>query len=488
MKYPAELTCWLPRVEEIVTAWPCSVQMDHVIRWILQFDSRDWQLAVRVIQSLNIIGADDVKNALTVAYSRLQRMAVENGAKISNRNTLFAGLGDAAKSGGAMSYHFRVTNDLSEENFFWDISGDEEAEDYLANGEIKNIVLIDDNIGTGDQATREITRLTEKVMPLGIDNIFVLAVTGTETGLSKIQDETTAHSIGAFEYTVKDTVASLDSVFYKDVPAEERAIWRERLTHYGKLCSKTGLGYGNIGGLVVFYYNTPNTTLPIVWSDMNGWIPLFRRAKRINGIGSYYKMIDKTLNKKRKEVGEQGKPSLPNNALTLYVEGRSDEQFFDLLVEQFETAKLLGVESMRVVAMGGTLWSTRLLEDILKLRGPSVFILDGDQRTKTSLKKFKFELPHVLIEPSIVGLANLDCLKELFVNNELFQRALKLTSRQSDSAKLIDEMTVEELDRTIHKAPPNLRAKLIEVIVQRCLDEQKINKLIEDLRKLIEKQ
>ncbi len=52
-------------------------------------------------------------------------------------------------------------------------------------------------------------------------------------------------------------------------------------------------GYGGIGALLVFYYNTPNTTLPIVWSSLNGWIPLFRRVNRINGIEAYYKQIPK---------------------------------------------------------------------------------------------------------------------------------------------------------------------------------------------------
>ncbi|MEK5240509.1 hypothetical protein NST99_33200 [Paenibacillus sp. FSL L8-0470] len=74
------------------------------------------------------------------------------------------------------------------------------------------------------------------------------------------------------------------------------------MKHYGSICSKKmPIGYEGMGALLIFYYNTPKTTLPIIWGSQNGWIPLFRRVSRINGIESYYKQISNKLKPEAKE-------------------------------------------------------------------------------------------------------------------------------------------------------------------------------------------
>jgi hypothetical protein len=59
-------------------------------------------------------------------------------------------------------------------------------------------------------------------------------------------------------------VQSLDSNFYEGIPYEERSLLKDRLEYYGGRVNKSPLGYGGLGGLIVFYYNTPNSTVPIV--------------------------------------------------------------------------------------------------------------------------------------------------------------------------------------------------------------------------------
>ena len=76
---------------------------------------------------------------------------------------MFAGSGDGAKSGAMIGYNFRIANELPEDNFMTD-----ESIDHLESGLIENIVLVDDLIGTGHQATKEIKNLTEKVTPFGV--------------------------------------------------------------------------------------------------------------------------------------------------------------------------------------------------------------------------------------------------------------------------------------------------------------------------------
>ena len=163
MKYPISHNRRFQEIEEVVASWPVEKSFDDVLKWLMQFDTEDIDLGVRIIKNLNVIGFEDLNTSLSIAYSKLERVAIDKGSKISSRNTQFAGIGDGAKSGAMIGYNFRIANELPEDNFMTD-----ESIDHLESGLIENIVLVDDLIGTGHQATKEIKNLTEKVTPFGV--------------------------------------------------------------------------------------------------------------------------------------------------------------------------------------------------------------------------------------------------------------------------------------------------------------------------------
>jgi hypothetical protein len=182
MKYPQSLEKQLNEVKTITDNWAIEIPFESVIKWIMQFDSNDFELAVRVIKNLNVIGFEELNNALTVAYSKLERKAIDKQTKIKNINTLFAGIGEGGKSGAMISYSFRLANELSEENFY-----DENALQHLEEGRIENIVLVDDIISSGNQAITEIRKLSEIALPLGVKNIFLLTAVGMREGIKKVK-------------------------------------------------------------------------------------------------------------------------------------------------------------------------------------------------------------------------------------------------------------------------------------------------------------
>ena len=122
-----------------------------------------------------------------------------------------------------------------------------------------------------------------------------------DDGIKNIITDTKAHVFSAFEYTDLDTAKNLDSSFYDGISHERREKLKARLEYYGRVSNKASLGYGGIGALIAFYYNTPNISLPVIWGSKNSWIPLFKRAVKISGISSYYKQIDSSLTKKKRE-------------------------------------------------------------------------------------------------------------------------------------------------------------------------------------------
>lgn len=416
MKYPIALSQRIDEVSKIVECWPVEKDLGQVLNWLMQFDNEDIDLGVRVIRNLNIIGFEDLNTALTIAYSKLERMAIDKGTKITSRNTLFAGIGDGAKSGAMIGYNFRIINELSEDNFM-----DDESMNFLEAGMIDNIVLVDDIVGTGKQATDEIKSLTQTVTPLGVKNIFLLTAVGMQDGIKAISSNTKAHVFSAFEYSALDTVNCLDSPFYEGIPHEERQDVKSRLEYYGKVTNKSPLGYGGIGALIAFYYNTPNISLPIIWGSRNSWLPLFKRAVKINGINSYYKQIESSITKKKREPS-QGK----ENEIVILVEGKQDEVFFDHVVSLIKDR--LPFNKVSVISMGG-FGSKKLIENISRLNKNCLFIVEEDEFAPPKfVERFIQNLgdnPHILVK-SLIHFLDLDSFSENEKWSGFFARIEKL--------------------------------------------------------------
>jgi hypothetical protein len=468
MKYPTVLLDKLEEVKKIIELWPVDIEFEDVIKWIMQFDSNDFDLAIRVIKNLNVIGFQDLNNALTIAYSKLERRALDKKTKISSKTTLFAGAGEGGKSGAMISYNFRLINELSEENFL-----DENSFLHIEKGRIENIVLIDDIISSGDQAIDEIRLLMEKSLPFGVKNIFLLTAAGMKESIKKVEEETGAYVFSAFEYDINDTVQSFDSNFYNGIPYENRNQLKQRLEYYGAIASRSALGYKGLGGLITFYYNTPNSTLPIVWSSLNSWIPLFRRTIRVNGIDSYYKQFDNLKNKTthQKVAGKK--------ELSIYVEGKTEESFFEAL--EMKLKERFNFEKINIIPLGG-FFSEKLLENIEKFTENFIFILEdmeissqGFRRAQNQrLAEYMKEKPHVFMKT----------LDEYFDLN-----ALKLDDEYSKilpQYETIEETKTYEFKREFEsrmfkRFSPSYRSVLFKSILPKYLNNEAFEILLKSI-------
>jgi hypothetical protein len=469
MKYPQTIESKLNEVKDIIAKWPIEVAFDKVLKWIMQFDPDDFDLAVRIIKNLNVVGFEDLNNALTIAYSKLERMASDKGTKINAKNTLFAGIGEGGKSGAMIGYNFRLINELSEENFL-----DEKSIDYLKQGKIENIVLVDDIISTGNQATEEVKKLMENVIPLGVKNIFLLTAVGMKEGINKVFEQTNAYIFSAFEYDRNDTVVSLDSSFYDGIPFEERETLKKRIEYYGSKVSKSPFGYGGVGGLIVFYYNTPNSTLPLIWSDLNSWLPLVKRVRKINGIASYYKQFENV--EPAKATAAKTKTEL-----SLFVEGKTDEIFFEFLSPAI--SKETGYKKINVISLGG-MFSDTFINNIDKLATKYIFLPDddrfGNKLFRERVKKTLGDKPHVFVK-SIFNYIN---VAEL-LDNEQFETIFpkKLIAEEFNSPSVIRELE----HRILRRFPPSMRMKIVNDILNKHANKKEIDKLIQQIKVAIEK-
>lgn len=469
---PASLRTYTERIEAAISCWPVKISIEHAIKWVLQFDSDDYSLAVRVIENIDVLGSSQIRSALEVAHAKLVRKISEKGTPIKGNNTLYAGIGNSAKSGALIAYHYRITAEIPEDDFF---SGDDEQQLDLS--KIENIVLVDDIIGTGKTIAKEVKRIAEEVYTLSRSrNIFVLTVAGYEDGIQHVIDETGASVVCALEYSSKDTVTNLDASFFDGLPMSERAAALDRIKRYCRSISTSELGFGGVGGLLVFDHNTPNTTLPIVWHNGKGWVPLFHRATRIPGAA-------KVLKSAQEERSQQVASNTPvaqqvqrqQCELTLFVEGKIDEIFVDYMRQKRDLARNIDVREINAIALGGLYQSARLLELLGETRKEAIFVLDDDENTRRATSRTdKLRGMRILnLKPNFIAMLDID---KIYANRDRFPGLPEPVDTDEDP-KWLHELELAVLKR----GPITANSERITQIIDEYLDGEKYQKFCEEL-------
>ena len=184
MKYPKYLEARLSEIENVIKSWPFEKTLTEVMSWILQFEPDHYDMALRAVTNLNVIGEHDLKTALSVAYSKLLRHAKDSGIKISRENTLYMPIGSDGESVAMVAYHFRTINDLSSSYFM-----SSETMELIKSGTIHNLVLVDDIIATGEQSGEQLVEVANKARILGIKNVYLVTAFGFRVGIDRLRDK-----------------------------------------------------------------------------------------------------------------------------------------------------------------------------------------------------------------------------------------------------------------------------------------------------------
>lgn len=457
MKYPKCIETRLPEIQQIVEKWPVTKSLSEVLSWIMQFEPSDYDLAIRIIKSLNVIGPDDLNDALSIAYAKLLRHSKEKNAQISKENTLYVPLGSDGKSGAMIAYNFRMINGLNSAYFIG-----EDTLDFVNEGKIKNMVLLDDIIATGDQSSKQLTNIAEKARTLGIPNIYVLTAFGFKEGIEKIRATEVADVFAAFEYDEQDTVKSYDAIFYNGLSYERRKNYLEKFSqNYG------GYGYGTIGALIAFYYNTPNCSLPIIWNSDNGQIPLFPRKFELKNIGPDLFELDQLIKQ------QSTLPSVTKSTtLSIYVEGKFEEAFLtELLKSQYNAQQ---TEIADVISIG-PFYSKSLIDALKKYSQKTIFLTTEEEKSTSA---------HALSMASVIDEDDLLRILPIFsyldipkiMADPYFSRVLDPDMFSEDTPK---ELIYSMLEiRLFKKAPQEYRQENVKHLVENCVDKDRVLELI----------
>ncbi|MNV37810.1 hypothetical protein D3C71_1293430 [compost metagenome] len=226
----------------------------------------------------------------------------------------------------------------------------------------------------------------------------------------------------------------------------------------------------------MFYYNTPNSTIPLVWGHNNSWLPLFKRATRLTGISAHYKEFDKAINKKLNDNSTIDKNS---DELTIYVEGMSDEIFFESQIE--ELIKVLEVKSIKIISLGGFM-SKKLIENLARITTTKhLFIAETSpfeprvysDRIKKNIK----DVPHLYM-PSFINYLNIEAM---YLDEEF----IRFLPKQEDLEGLDDNEKLRDIERQLRRRTLGYKKDLIERIIKKHGIQSEIQRLFKSIKEKI---
>ena len=249
--------------------------MNKAEKWIAQFPFFNWKIyALKLLSDIIYLDEDDIEKKLIEIKKYMGALD----------DFVISDIEGVAKSSAHLFYPLNKILELSSNNFI--PSKDLELSDN------RDIVFIDDLIGTGNQAINYIQKLKDDGK-IGHRKLYYYAIVGLEGGIKNLKDSGLFKNVSA---TIELPKRAFDSGYIFTV--EDSGTAKEMASFIGEQLTKNmknidPLGYENSEALVFFRHNAPNNSLPIFWASGMcrilkevdedtevGWAPLFPRKEK----------------------------------------------------------------------------------------------------------------------------------------------------------------------------------------------------------------
>lgn len=269
----------------IEKSWKNDISLKEINRWLNNFTGKyydkddEQRIALWLLCNYTFYSSDDVNHLCKVLYNKLiheliiHNLIDKNSISDSFANIYFSAIGSASESGGLLLYHFRQEANLSLDRFVYPST--------IEPDENKILIFIDDATLSGGTALRNFYNY---VKDKNYRKIYYITLIASKDAVEKIKQK-------GIEVIYCSLVDERNECFneksmtfnrYKEILQDCKII----VESYGKdIIDKKvePLGYKNKGYLFGFYYNTPNNTLPIFWSNKN-WYPIFIRKEKLQNV------------------------------------------------------------------------------------------------------------------------------------------------------------------------------------------------------------
>jgi HD superfamily phosphohydrolase len=274
----------------------------EITEWLIQFQYYEIPLVIRTLSAISFWDRSALSDALRFGAEALFG---------SHRTVQVFGIGGATTSANHLSY-------------LWDDVRNRIGVQIEVLNSIQQLqptrplLLYDDNVGSGGQGAtvlmqwlgvarsqwpvdeRHVDPLeAEAVARMKQADVAFCYLTGRRSGLEKVLQVSEEYlgrrprglvvvptDLSCFDpaarvYETKEETEQATAIFSK---AGKLALSDRRAEKSEAWIDERSLGYGNAGGLTVFFYNTPTTTLTALWKESSSdtrWRALFPRRPRL---------------------------------------------------------------------------------------------------------------------------------------------------------------------------------------------------------------
>lgn len=282
----------------------------HALFWLSQFmyfGSKEIRVLLRALYR-------DLFLYPLIQELRMANPTASQGALSKNlddelKKTRFLGVGNPSESGVHLLYYFRQENLLPKTLFIDSVQIFQRAPQkkrslfacgksagiQLRDRSISRYIFLDDVCGSGNTAidySDEVIEPLLRLNPQARAAYYCLFASGD--GLNAVRQQTLFRDNCAAIYELDEGYRSLSgaSRYLKSLPADiDQAFACQLVETYGlTLWPDHSCGYEDGQLLLGFHHNTPDNTLPIIWSESPSsspgrlWNPIFKRYRKIYGV------------------------------------------------------------------------------------------------------------------------------------------------------------------------------------------------------------
>jgi hypothetical protein len=298
-------------------AWSNRIEWPDVTNWLDNFEQNQDETKDEQLQMLYLLGqfmyfgSREMRELLRSIYRDKYKYKVVEAIRKNNNDTTnttfiqesydiellktrFLGVGNPSESGTHLLYYFRQETGLGKDQFInsHEVIRREGGKVEIRDATIKHYVFIDDLCGSGQQAcdySKDIVSEIKTLNPDAIVSYYVLFA--MSDGIAKVNRES--------KFDVVDCVYELDNTFrcfggssrhFNNIATPISRVMAKSISDkYGRrICPSDPLGYEDCQLLLGFFHNTPDNSLPVIWSDETvgqSWTPIFRRYNKKYGWG-----------------------------------------------------------------------------------------------------------------------------------------------------------------------------------------------------------
>ncbi|MBE6762678.1 MAG: hypothetical protein E7551_10415 [Ruminococcaceae bacterium] len=279
--FPSESTMLAVLKKTIEKSWKTDLDIEDIEIWLKNFTGNYYDLAVErrlalwLLCNFTYYNIEEVNHMCRILFKNLLHklmvdndLSTEEEAEACIRNTSFTSIGKASESGGFILYHFRQESKLDLERFIFPTNMLETKSDA--------IVCVDDVMMSGGTAERFFHNNTEA---LTAKKIYYAALITTEQAVETLE-KLGITVVYCAKLDERSKAFSENSLAFYKFP-EVKVYAKELAKGYGTMIEpKKPLGHKDGEYCFGMFYNIPNNSLPIFWSDKNNWNPIFLRKEK----------------------------------------------------------------------------------------------------------------------------------------------------------------------------------------------------------------